>query len=88
MIGRSQASIITGASVRMRSACAASARTQREATECFDHNTTTALAPLRACSIFSSNASPERMASSHQTLRPSASIAAANRRAVARSSWL
>ena len=51
MIGRSQASMITGTSVPRRSAMVASALTQRESTERGDHSTTTALASLSAFSV-------------------------------------
>ncbi len=42
MIGRLHGAMTAGASVRLRSARVASARTQREAQECGDHSTTTA----------------------------------------------
>ena len=51
MIGRSHASIMHGTSVRFRSASVASARTQRDSTDFFDHKTTTALASRRAFSV-------------------------------------
>ena len=54
MIGRSQASIITGMKVLLRSAMVASARTQRETTERGDHSTTTARASRNAASVTSS----------------------------------
>ena len=44
MIGRSHGSIITGTNVLLRRASVASARTQRESTDFFDHSTTTAFA--------------------------------------------
>ncbi len=54
MIGRSQGSIITGTSVPLRSASVASARTQREITDFFDHSTTTDRASRSARSVTSS----------------------------------
>ena len=51
MIGRSQCSNITGINVPWPSAAVASARTQREATDVFDHRTITALAARNAASI-------------------------------------
>jgi hypothetical protein len=59
MIGRSQGSMIAGASLLRRSASVASARTHREATERGDHRTTTAFASLRFCSMTSSKVWPE-----------------------------
>ena len=44
MIGRSHGSIMQGTRVLLRSASVASARTQRDTTDFFDHSTTTALA--------------------------------------------
>jgi hypothetical protein len=73
--------MITGSSVRLRSASVASARTQREATECGDHRTTTAPASRRARSMVSSKVSPARSAASHHTVKPLASNASAKRRA-------
>ncbi len=54
MMGRSQASIIAGTSVLLRSATVASARTHREATDFLDQSTTTAPAPFSAFSVTSS----------------------------------
>ncbi len=51
MIGRSHGSIITGTSVLLRSPTVASARTQRDSTERFDHRTTTAFASFSAFSV-------------------------------------
>ncbi len=51
MIGRLHGSIITGTSVLLSFACIASARTQRESTDFFDHRTTTALASRSAFSV-------------------------------------
>jgi hypothetical protein len=51
MIGRSQGSIVAGTRVRLRSASVASARTQRDVTDLFDHSTTTALAVRSASSV-------------------------------------
>jgi hypothetical protein len=86
MIGRWHDSIITGTSVRFRSAWVASARTQRDITELADQSTTTALAALSARSMLSSNASPDRSASSHQTENPADWNASAKRRAISTSS--
>jgi hypothetical protein len=54
MIGRSHGSIMQGTSVLLRSAKVASARTQRDATDFFDHSTTTAFALRKAVSVTSS----------------------------------
>ena len=56
-------------------AVVASARTQREETDVFDHKTTTAFAPLSAISIASSQVCPARKPSSHHTENPSLSNA-------------
>ncbi len=58
MIGRLHGSIITGTRVLLSFARIASARTQRESTDFFDHRTTTALASRSAFSVIWSKASP------------------------------
>lgn len=51
LIGRSQASIMAGTKVLLRSVSVASARTRREATDVFDLSTTIALAVRSAVSV-------------------------------------